>query len=85
MELVNQVVADLISALLKYEHPLAAVGDKYLLATFPGFGNKGDVVKVVRAMGELSVVSNGPKQFCIETINLSICPVHPPLVQQRSQ
>ena len=51
----------------------AGAGKYYLLSTFPGYGNKGDVVNLVRTMGRLSMVSNGGKQFCIDTINLSLC------------
>ena len=49
----------------------------YLLMNFPGYGNKGDAVEVVRIMGELALVDNGDKQFCVERIKLSICQAHP--------
>lgn len=50
------------------------MGGKYfLLANFAGFGNKGDVVEVVRTIGDLVMVKNGGKQFCVERNNLSLC------------
>ena len=60
-------------------------GKYYLLANFSGYGNQGDVVEIVRKSGELCVVKNGDKQFCIENKYLSICQVHPLRVLRTSQ
>jgi hypothetical protein len=60
------------------------VGKYYLLANFAGYGNKGDAVEVVRTIGDLVLVKNGDKQFCVEKIKaISICPVHPQQAPQR--
>lgn len=61
------------------------MGKYRLIENFPGYGYAGDVVEVKRIMGELVVVTNGLKQFCVEKSKLSLCPVHLPLDRQKSQ
>lgn len=45
-----------------------------LIENFPGYGRKGDRVQMIMAIGDLWIVTNGSKQFCIEKNKLSICP-----------
>lgn len=63
---------------------MEGAGKYHLLINLPGYGNKGDKVEVVRSIGQLVMVKNGDKQFCVEKYKaLSICPVQPQQVQQR--
>lgn len=61
----------------KFAPALAAEVDiKFLCASIPGYGNKGDRVEVVRTAGALSIIKIGMKKICIENKILSICPAH---------
>ncbi len=60
--------------------------DKYYLETnFQGYGYRGDQVEVVRKNGDLALVKNGNKKFCVDKKHLKKWPVHQQQAAQKSQ